>query len=45
MAGTPIAVRRAGVPEDIAGTAAFLMNGDASFVSGQVPHVAGGPRG
>jgi 3-oxoacyl-[acyl-carrier protein] reductase len=37
-------VRRVGRPEDIAATAAFLISDEASFVSGQVIYVAGGPR-
>ena len=37
-------LRRAGVPEDIAGTIAFLCSEDASYISGQVIYVAGGPR-
>ncbi len=36
-------VRRVGVPEDIANVASFLVSDDASFVSGQVLYVAGGP--
>ena len=40
-----IPVRRAGVPRDIANVIAFLCSEDASFVSGQVIYVAGGPRG
>ncbi|MEU8342659.1 3-oxoacyl-ACP reductase FabG [Actinomadura meyerae] len=44
-AAKEIPVRRVGVPEDIAGTVAFLVSDDASFVSGQVIYVAGGPRG
>lgn len=36
---TPL--RRVGQPEDVANVIAFL----ASFVSGQVIYVAGGPRG
>ncbi|HTT78939.1 MAG TPA: 3-oxoacyl-ACP reductase FabG [Stellaceae bacterium] len=40
-----IPVRRAGVPRDIANVIAFLCSDDASFVSGQVIYVAGGPRG
>ncbi|GAA1814978.1 3-oxoacyl-ACP reductase FabG [Actinomadura chokoriensis] len=43
-AAKEIPVRRVGVPEDIAGTVAFLVSEDASFVSGQVIYVAGGPR-
>jgi len=33
-----------GRPADIANTIAFLASEDASFVSGQVIYVAGGPR-
>jgi 3-oxoacyl-[acyl-carrier protein] reductase len=40
-----IPVRRAGVPRDIGNVIAFLCSDDASFVSGQVIYVAGGPRG
>ncbi len=39
-----IPVGRAGQPDDIAATAAFLVRDDASFVSGQVIYVAGGPK-
>jgi 3-oxoacyl-[acyl-carrier protein] reductase len=39
-----IPVGRVGRPEDIAATVAFLVREDASFVSGQVIYVAGGPR-
>jgi 3-oxoacyl-[acyl-carrier protein] reductase len=39
-----IPVRRAGVPRDIANVIAFLCGDEASFVSGQVIYVAGGPR-
>jgi 3-oxoacyl-[acyl-carrier protein] reductase len=41
-AQTPL--RRVGEPEDVAGTIAFLCSEDASYVSGQVIYVAGGPR-
>ena len=40
-----IPVRRAGVPRDVANVIAFLCSDEASFVSGQVIYVAGGPRG
>ncbi|HEY0700252.1 MAG TPA: SDR family oxidoreductase, partial [Micromonospora sp.] len=39
-----IPVRRVGRPEDIAHTISFLVSEGASFVSGQVVYVAGGPR-
>jgi NAD(P)-dependent dehydrogenase (short-subunit alcohol dehydrogenase family) len=38
-----IPVRRLGVPRDIANVIAFLCSDEASFVSGQVIYVAGGP--
>ena len=34
-----------GVPRDIANLIAFLCSDEASFISGQVIYVAGGPRG
>jgi 3-oxoacyl-[acyl-carrier protein] reductase len=40
-----VPLRRVGRPEDVAGTIAFLCSEDASYVSGQVVYVAGGPRG
>ncbi|GMA49787.1 3-oxoacyl-ACP reductase [Alicyclobacillus contaminans] len=40
-----IPLRRIGQPEDVANVIAFLCSEDASFVSGQVIYVAGGPRG
>lgn len=38
-----IPVRRAGRPEDIAHTVAFLASRDSGFINGQVIYVAGGP--
>ena len=43
-AAREIAVRRVGKPEDIANVASFLCGDEASFVSGQVIYVAGGPK-
>ncbi|EHR51442.1 short-chain alcohol dehydrogenase like protein [Saccharomonospora marina XMU15] len=43
-AAQEIPVRRVGQPEDIAGVVSFLVSDDASFVSGQVIYVAGGPK-
>jgi len=39
-----VPVRRAGTPDDIAAVAAFFCSEEASFVSGQVLYVAGGPK-
>jgi NAD(P)-dependent dehydrogenase (short-subunit alcohol dehydrogenase family) len=39
-----IPVARAGRPEDVAHTVSFLVGDGAGFVSGQVVHLAGGPR-
>ncbi len=39
-----VPLRRVGEPADVAGTIAFLCSEDASYVSGQVVYVAGGPR-
>lgn len=38
------AVRRSGQPEDVAAAVAFFCSQEASFVSGQVLYVAGGPK-
>jgi 3-oxoacyl-[acyl-carrier protein] reductase len=43
-AAEQIPVQRVGRPEDIAATVSFLVSEEAGFVSGQVLHVAGGPR-
>ncbi|TFD58774.1 SDR family oxidoreductase [Cryobacterium suzukii] len=43
-AAKEIPVARVGQPEDIAATVSFFAREDASFVSGQVIYVAGGPR-
>jgi 3-oxoacyl-[acyl-carrier protein] reductase len=43
-AAQEIAVRRVGQPDDVAAAAAFFCSDDASFVSGQVLYVAGGPK-
>jgi 3-oxoacyl-[acyl-carrier protein] reductase len=42
-AAAATAVRRVGEPRDIAGAVSFLCSDDASFISGQVIYVAGGP--
>jgi 3-oxoacyl-[acyl-carrier protein] reductase len=44
LAAAETPVRRVGRPEDIAHTISFLVSEGASFVSGQVVYVAGGPR-
>jgi 3-oxoacyl-[acyl-carrier protein] reductase len=43
-AAKDILVGRWGQPEDIAAAAAFFVSDEASFVSGQVLYVAGGPK-
>jgi 3-oxoacyl-[acyl-carrier protein] reductase len=43
-AAKEIPVGRAGKPEDIAAAASFFVSDEASFVSGQVLYVAGGPK-
>ncbi len=44
-AAQQIPLRRVGQPEDVAHVIAFLASDEASYVSGQVIYVAGGPRG
>jgi 3-oxoacyl-[acyl-carrier protein] reductase len=39
--GVPL--RRVGEPEDVAGTIAYLCSDDASYVSGQIIYIRGGP--
>jgi 3-oxoacyl-[acyl-carrier protein] reductase len=39
-----VPLKRVGQPQDVAGTIAFLCSEDASYVSGQVIYVAGGPK-
>jgi 3-oxoacyl-[acyl-carrier protein] reductase len=41
--GAQTAVRRIGLPEDVASAVAFLTSEESSFISGQVLYVAGGP--
>jgi len=43
QAAATIPLRRVGQPSDIANLVAFLASDHASFVSGQIIHVAGGP--
>lgn len=43
-AAKEIAVRRVGQPEDVAAAASFFCSEEASFISGQVLYVAGGPK-
>jgi len=39
-----IPLQRTGKPEDVANVIAFLVSDEASYVSGQVIYIAGGPR-
>jgi len=43
-AAKEIPVRRTGLPHDVAAAVAFFASDEASFVSGQVLYVAGGPK-
>jgi 3-oxoacyl-[acyl-carrier protein] reductase len=43
-AAKSIPVRRVGQPRDVANVICFLCSDEASYVSGQVIYVAGGPR-
>lgn len=43
-AAKQIDVRRVGQPEDVAAAASFFCSAEASFISGQVLYVAGGPK-
>jgi 3-oxoacyl-[acyl-carrier protein] reductase len=43
-ASEQIPLRRVGQPDDIASVVSFLVGDDASYVSGQVIYVAGGPK-
>jgi 3-oxoacyl-[acyl-carrier protein] reductase len=43
-AAKEIPVGRWGVPDDVAAAASFFVSDEASFVSGQVLYVAGGPK-
>jgi 3-oxoacyl-[acyl-carrier protein] reductase len=44
VAAKTIPVRRVGQPRDVANVICFLASEEASYVSGQVIYVAGGPR-
>ena len=39
-----IPVQRSGVPADVASAVSYFLREDASFISGQVLYVAGGPK-
>lgn len=43
-AAKDVPVRRVGQPDDVAAAVSFFCSEDASYVSGQVLYVAGGPR-
>jgi 3-oxoacyl-[acyl-carrier protein] reductase len=43
-AAKEIPIARVGQPEDVAAAAAFFTSDEASFISGQVLYVAGGPK-
>ena len=42
-ASEQVPLRRVGEPDDVAGTIAYLCSDDASYVSGQVIYIRGGP--
>jgi 3-oxoacyl-[acyl-carrier protein] reductase len=42
-ASEQVPLRRVGEPDDVAGTIAYLCSEDASYVSGQIVYVRGGP--
>jgi 3-oxoacyl-[acyl-carrier protein] reductase len=42
-ASEQVPLKRVGQPEDVAGLIAYLCSEDASYVSGQVVYVRGGP--
>ncbi len=43
-AAARIPLRRVGQPEDVANVIAFLVSDEASYVTGQIVYIAGGPR-
>ncbi|HEY8347723.1 MAG TPA: 3-oxoacyl-ACP reductase FabG [Symbiobacteriaceae bacterium] len=45
QAAETIPLRRVGQPQDVANVIAFLCSDEASYVSGEIIYVAGGPRG
>lgn len=45
QASKTIPVRRVGQPRDVANVICFLSSDEASFVSGQIIYISGGPRG